>query len=242
MSENVKSWSAIIRPRLFGSALLSALLLTVGTVSAPALAQQSNSWTDPNAPLVGTDRQPLGASEQAILFDEIESYFNGIDTLRSKFLQFNMDNSVYTGTLTMDRPGKMRIEYDDPIPYLIVSDGDFYIFVDKELKEVSYIPLGLTPANMLLRKPMNLQEDLTVVDAARDQGMLFITVAQKEAPDAGTLTLTFQEAPLVLRQWTVIDAQGLITRVVLDNVETGIPLDRDQFFFADPWVGKRQNN
>ena len=240
MSENAKSLSAIIRPRLFGSALLSVLLLTAGIVTAQA--QQSNSWTDPNAPLVGTDRQPLGQAEQSILFNEIESYFDGIDTLKSKFLQFNMDNSVYSGILMMDRPGKMRIEYDDPIPYLIVSDGDFYIFVDKELQEVSYIPLGLTPANMLLRKPMKLQEDLTVVDAARDQGMLFITVAQKEAPDAGTLTLTFQEDPLVLRQWTVIDAQGLITRVVLDDVETGIPLDRNQFFFVDPWVGKRQNN
>jgi outer membrane lipoprotein-sorting protein len=227
---SARFWSAIIP--------LSALLVAL---ASPGLAQ-SNQVFDPNArevPRLGT---PLGADEQAILLGEIERYFDTVDTLGSRFVQFNMDGSVFQGDLIIDRPGKMRIDYDDPVPYLIIADGDFYIFVDEQLEEASHIPIGLTPAHMLLRQPMRLGDELTVLDAARDSGALFITVAQKEAEDAGTLTLAFQEEPLSLEQWTVIDAQGIVTRVMLIDPALGVETDPEDFVFVNPWTVRQGGN
>lgn len=230
MSASARFWSATI--------LLSAVLLAP---VAPSHAQ-SNQVFDPNAREVPRIGEALGPEEQKILLEEIESYFDTVDTLSSRFVQFNMDGTVYQGDLIIDRPGKMRIDYDSPIPYLIIADGDFYIFVDEQLEEASHIPIGLTPAHMLLRQPMRLGEELSVLDAARDSGALFITVAQKEAVDAGTLTLAFQEEPLALKQWTVIDAQGIVTRVLLVDPAVGVPVDPKDFVFVNPWASREGGN
>jgi outer membrane lipoprotein-sorting protein len=242
MLESVKSWSVIIlgnsKPcpqRSQSNGVFAALVLLMGLgLAHPAMAETQG--VDPNASVTRPERQAMGAVEQKILLAEIESYFDTVDTLKARFRQYNMDGTVYQGDVMMDRPGKMRIDYDAPLPFKIIADGTFYIFVDEDLEEASHIPLGLTPASMLLRQPMKLGEDLTVVDAERDNGFLHITVAQKDTPDAGTLTLSFSENPLSLVQWTVVDQQGTITRVMLQNVQTGLELDQDQFYFVNPWL------
>lgn len=244
MLESVKSWSVIIpgnsksSERLLRSrGLLAALILLMGLGLSDHVKAETQG-VDPNAAVERPEQQQMGAVEQKILLSEIEGYFDKVDTLKARFHQYNMDGTVYLGDVMMDRPGKMRIDYDDPLPFKIIADGTFYIFIDEELQEVSHIPLGLTPASMLLRQPMKLGEELTVLDAARDKGLLHITVAQKDAPDAGSLTFTFSEQPLSLVQWTVVDQQGTVTRVMLENVQTGIDLESDQFYFVNPW----QNN
>jgi outer membrane lipoprotein-sorting protein len=57
---------------------------------------------------------------------------------------------------------------------------------------------------------------------------------KREDPGLGSLTLFFSEAPMELRQWKVIDAQGLTTTVALFNTETNIDLDNRLFVFDDP--------
>jgi outer membrane lipoprotein-sorting protein len=41
----------------------------------------------------------------------------------------------------------------------------------------------------------------------------------------GNLTLVFTAPVLELRQWTIVDAQGLSTTVSLRDVQTGVTLD-----------------
>lgn len=238
MSENVTSLSAITPLKVLSRVLLITSFLAA---SGGAALAQSTQY-DPNSGAVASRGNSLGPEEQRILLDEVEDYFDDVGTMQARFLQYNMDGSVYRGDVKISRPGKMLIDYDAPVPYKIVADGSFYIFVDEDLEEVSHIPLSLTPANMLLRQPMNLGEELTVVDAARDSGVLYITVAQKEAEDAGTLTLAFNEEPLALRQWTVVDAQGVVTRVLLQNPTTGVAFPRDTFTFVNPWGTREGGN
>ena len=63
-----------------------------------------------------------------------------------------------------------------------------------------------------------------------------MTLVQTEEPGQGSITLVFAEQPLELRRWTVVDAQGLPTHVVLDGVETGVALDDELFVFHNPQV------
>lgn len=239
MLENVTSLSAIIPRKALSGIVLAASLIAA---SVTAVWAQSAQQFDPNANAVATRGAALGAEEQRILLNEVEAYFDGVDTMQARFLQYNMDGTVYRGDVKIDRPGKMLIDYDAPVPFKIVADGTFYIFVDEDLEEVSHIPLALTPANMLLRQPLNLGQDLTVIDAARDSGVLYVTLAQKESEDAGTLTLAFNEEPLALRQWTVIDAQGVVTRVLLQNPSTGVDFAADTFSFVNPWASREGGN
>jgi outer membrane lipoprotein-sorting protein len=208
--------------------------------AAPAVAQSAAQ--DPNAQALYPDAEPLEEQEQARIFTEIEAYFDSVNTLQARFLQYNMDGSVYPGAVMIDRPGHMRIEYDEPVPYKIIANGEFYIFVDEQMEEASYIPLGLTPANILLRQPLELEEALIVDQAVRTDDMLFVTVREKESPDAGSLTLGFREAPLSLLQWTVIDPQGAVTRVALREVRTGMELADDLFVFNNPWITRDAGN
>ena len=65
-------------------------------------------------------------------------------------------------------------------------------------------------------------------------GQLQVSLVRTASPGDGTLTLIFADNPLMLRQWTVLDAQRQETRVTLYNAETGGKFDPKLFEFIDP--------
>ena len=71
--------------------------------------------------------------EIAAALEETENYFRALTTMKARFIQANPDGSYLEGDLYLNRPGKMRFEYDDPVPILLVADGLFFIHVDKQL-------------------------------------------------------------------------------------------------------------
>ena len=62
---------------------------------------------------------------------KIENFLNSITTLKSNFLQTASTGERSGGVLFLDRPGKMRVQYDEPSPILLVSDGSYVIYVEK---------------------------------------------------------------------------------------------------------------
>lgn len=186
-------------------------------------------------------RAALSADDHAAI-RRVENYLSSVETLESHFIQTNEDGSYATGKLHMHRPGRMRIDYDDPVPYLIVATGTLFIFVDYELEEVTHLPLGATPAEMLLRDPVHLGEDIGVRDVTAEGGLLRITLFQMESPDNGQVTLVFEDNPMRLRQWEIIDAQGVQTFVTLTDPEFGLPQDPELFKFTDPWSRREGGN
>jgi outer membrane lipoprotein-sorting protein len=58
---------------------------------------------------------------------QIEDYLNNIRTIRARFRQVSSTGDVAEGYLYIQRPGRIRVEYDPPSPILIVSDGSFLI-------------------------------------------------------------------------------------------------------------------
>jgi outer membrane lipoprotein-sorting protein len=159
----------------------------------------------------------------------IEAYFNGIKTLRSRFLQVSSEGSVETGELTLARPGRMRFDYDPPSPTLLIANGTFLIFIDKKLDQTTHVPLRNTPVGVLVAEDMKLSGAVTVTQITRGPGVIRVTLVRTEEPQDGTLTLAFSDGPLALRQWTVVDAQGTETKVTLAELELGVPVTRDMF-------------
>ena len=171
-----------------------------------------------------------------------EKYLQNLDTARARFVQTTHDGTQLVGTFYLDRPGKLRFEYDPPIDDYVVADGFFIYFYDAELGEQTNAPIGQTLADFFLRKDLELSGDLTVKELRRSGDYLQLTVVQTADPDAGTLTLGFKEDPeLTLSKWRIVDAQGLITEVELFYLKTGMTHPAGLFVYKDPQKGEKRN-
>lgn len=167
----------------------------------------------------------------------VERYLNDLHTLESRFVQNNSDGSYALGKLYLQRPGRMRFEYDPPIPLQLYADGDWLIHVDTELEQVSHYPLDETPAHFLLRKNISLRDGLKVRSFSRASKVIRVELVDRKNPEIGSVTLTLSEAPLQLRSWTITDAQGLDTELALIQARFGGTLDPNLFEFINPFTG-----
>jgi outer membrane lipoprotein-sorting protein len=141
----------------------------------------------------------------------------------------------------MERPGRMRFEYNPPSPILLIADRFYVYYVDKKLAEMSKVGLKSTPAWLLLRAPITF-DDLIVTRFEHNGDVLRLTVVQRTDPDSGSLTMVFSDQPLALRQWTIVDAQQRTTTVSLSNEQFGMALDPTLFVYQDPFASSRRNN
>ena len=210
--------------------LLILFVLCATLALAPAHAEESAEYLaeyDEPSPAV------LSADEASWL-QRAEDYFNSLESIRASFFQTSSKGAVAEGVFYLRRPGRLRVEYLPPTPILIVGDGLFLHFHDTELGQVDDWPIFDTPLGALSSDEVKFNDDLIVIGFLRRSGALAITLVKREDPGLGSLTLYFTEAPMELRQWKVIDAQGLVTTVALMNAETNIDLDARLFVFDDP--------
>jgi outer membrane lipoprotein-sorting protein len=164
----------------------------------------------------------------------IETYLDSLRALKAHFLQVAPNGAITQGTVWLERPGRMRFQYDPPSPLLLVAGHGVVVFHDNSLNQTSNILLSQTPLGILLADHVRLQGDVTVTAMQRLPGQIQVSLIRTASPGDGTLTLIFADAPLSLRQWTVLDAQRQETRVTLYNVETGGQFDPKLFEVADP--------
>ena len=169
----------------------------------------------------------------------VQEYLNGIKTLQSRFQQFTQDGGVSSGTIYLQRPGKMRIVYDDPVPVLIVCTADTVYYYDKRLEQLSQIGIKDTPAWFLLRPEIKLTGDVTVTGMQRSPGVLRIAMTETRQSDLGNLTVVLSDKPLELKQWTVVDAQQKPITVTLEDPHYGVQLSPLLFQWTDQRTAPR---
>lgn len=197
------------------------------------------------APIIATPVGQMSAGDAiqdyAPLVKQAGDYLNTLGTLKARFLLTAADGAQQIGTFYLDRPGRLRFEYDPPSRDFIVADGILIYFYDSQIKQQSNAPIGQTLADFLLRKNIKLGGDIKVTRVMRGGGMLQITVQQAKDPGAGTLTLGFSENPMKLKKWRVVDAQNATVEVELFQMETDVSLSDDLFVYHDPNPKKRIN-
>lgn len=169
------------------------------------------------------------------LLARIEDYLNAITTMQANFMQVNHDGSISEGVLVIARPGLMRIDYQPPMQVRIISDGKWITYIDGELGQASQAPLNGTHAELLLRDDLRFGDDVVVTAIKRGAGVVEITLTRTASPGEGMLTLVFADRPLELRQWAVVDTQGLTTRVTLFDTRFGIAVDPALFEAPAPF-------
>jgi outer membrane lipoprotein-sorting protein len=187
--------------------------------------------------LLATPARALNAADQRLI-NQVETYLNGQTAVTANFLQVAADGSTRTGKAWLERPGKMRFEYDPPDPQLLVAGFGLLVYRDPQLDQTTNIPLGSTPLGILLSKTVDFaQGDVQVTNIQRQPGEDDITVIRKGKAAQGSLTLVFGTDPLELRQWVVNDAQGRQTRVSLYDIAAGGPFPDSLFEYNTGTTG-----
>jgi outer membrane lipoprotein-sorting protein len=165
--------------------------------------------------------------------DRVSAYLNSIRTMKGGFVQIDPNGDVDQGTFDISKPGRMRFEYNPPAPTLIVSDGTTVAVSNARLKTVDSYPLDQTPLDLILGDKIDLAGSHEIVGIAHQQDAFIVKARSRGGRTQGNITLTFSEPELELRQWTVIDNQGLSTTVALRDVQTDIDLPGSLFVLPD---------
>jgi outer membrane lipoprotein-sorting protein len=175
------------------------------------------------------------APVEAPLVKKVEDYLNGIKTYQARILQTNSNGTTQKGSFYMDRGGnqafgKMRIEYDAPVKDLMVVDGQKFTFYDAQAKETNRYDIDTTPAAFLLRRTIDLHKDLKIIEKVTEGNEIGLKIIRTGDESGAALILRFSTDPIFkLNGWAVIDAQGLLTRVNLEDVKIGVGLDQKLF-------------
>lgn len=157
--------------------------------------------------------------------DRISAYLNAMHTLKGSFVQLGPDGQVDEGVFYIEKPGRMRFEYRGPNPILIVSDGSTVAVANRRLNTVDHYPLWTTPLSLILSDDLNLKRNASIAGVSREPGEIIVNARASSAKVNGNLALVFSDPDLQLKQWTIVDGQGLTTTVTLRDLEPGATLD-----------------
>lgn len=218
----------VVSCRLFES----ASLLRQGLIRFLLLAQVVIAITGMSTLVAAAT--PVPGTVAAAQVKEIEAYLSGLSSLRADFIQLEPSGGASSGNLYYQRPDKMRLDYDDPNPVLIVANGWQVIYHDRKLDQVSHLLTSQTPLAFLLKKKVRFSGDVTVTDVEEVNGEVYVTLVQTDEPELGKVELAFGKQPLELRRWAVTDPQGLTTQILLERAEVGAEIDDKLFLLCDP--------
>jgi outer membrane lipoprotein-sorting protein len=160
-------------------------------------------------------------ANQRALLDRISGYLSGVQTLVGNFVQIGPDGRRVDGAFSIQKPGKVRFQYNPPSPIDIIADGSAVVVRDRSLETSDYYPLSQTPLRYLLADRIDLLRDTNVISVSADD--TFVTVVIEETQvmiGTNRLMIMFDAKTLALKQWTVTDPQGLDTTVAVYNLDT----------------------
>ena len=160
----------------------------------------------------------------------ISGYLSALQSLSGNFVQVGPDGSRATGSFFIQKPGKVRFEYDPPNPIAIVADGSSVAVRDTKLATQDLYPLSQTPLRFLLSDRIDLMRDTNVVAVSADDMFITVTIEEKQ-PLVGTsrLMLMVGAKDNQLKQWTITDPQGYDTTVAVYNLDSTRKFDSSIF-------------
>jgi outer membrane lipoprotein-sorting protein len=206
-------------------------------VADSSLAQNPNLGAQPfKAP-----RRPLTDVERGDM-KRVSDYLNTIKSVQGRFTQIAADGRTAQGTFYLRKPGRIRFEYDKPNPILIVADGSSVAVSNSQLKTTDRYPLINSPLRLLLSENANLGSDPRITNVRKETGILSFTARETAGPARGSITLLFSDnGQLELRQWEVVDAQGVRTTIALNEVRQEPNIPPQMFVIQELSPFKRNN-
>lgn len=207
--------------KLAGAAVCAALAVSTPLATAPLLAQAA---TQPQ-----TQQGDLARAVAAV---------RAITTMRADFTQTDRNGQRVSGVLTLKTPGKIRFQYQQGVPLLIVSDGKALTMVDYEVRQVQRWPIRNSPLGALLDPTRDVAR-YGRLQPTGDANVISVEVRDSKHPEYGVITLIFTRdagspGGLRLASWVALDSQNRRTTIRLTNHQYGVAVSENAFRFNDP--------
>ncbi len=227
---------------LVGALLVAAPVMAAGEgVPLPQPAPKKSGTTPPPAghqtapqaspvPLDAAGRPiPIRPPAESVAYDgsqypvvqKINAYLSSLQSLIGDFVQIGPDGTRTVGKFYIQKPGRVRFEYEPPSPIDVVADGNNVVVIDRSLSTQQQYPLSQTPLRYLLADQIDLARDTNLVAISQDNTFITLTI-EEQTFLVGThrMVLMFTAKDMQLRQWTITDPQGYETTVAVYNLDS----------------------
>ncbi|MFT6333047.1 MAG: outer membrane lipoprotein-sorting protein, partial [Lentimonas sp.] len=161
---------------------------------------------------------------------KVEKYLNSIKFLKTNFIQKTSDGDISVGEFLLSRPGKMRVEYGDPTPLLIIANGSVLSYTDVELEETSFLTTNSTPASFLTRKNFSFSaKDIEITDFEKSEKYIKVGIMKKNKKEAGIFRLIFSQNPMKFVKMEVKNDLDELTQVEFVDAVFGEKISNKMF-------------
>lgn len=187
--------------------LVCVCLSLVAILAMPARAQDASAAMD---------------SPPADPLDAVSRHLNGISTLETDFTQYNANGSISTGRLYIQRPGRMRMEYDanGNGALMIVGAGTVSLYDTKTDGHGDSYPLARTPLGPILERTVDLRRAEEVQRVSLTPRTITVLVQDPARPELGYGWFTVERSPMRLASWTMVNEAGQTTKITFSPQAT----------------------
>ena len=174
----------------------------------------------------------------AALLDAMASYQADFEQVVAS--QFGETLQTATGTMHLERPGRLRWRVDEPYPQLIVADGAHVWIYDPDLEQVTVQPFDETvegtPAMFLTASEIVGENFRVRMESPAEESTRRFVLSPRDPESRSlfrTITLTFSASGL-LTQLAIVDDLDQETRMVFRNGQANPVLESELFEFEVP--------
>jgi outer membrane lipoprotein carrier protein len=189
---------------------------------------------------------PSGQVPSALeLAQRVDHHYDSLHALRAKFTESYTGlgmNRTESGTLLLEKPGRMRWDYDSPPGKVFLLDGKFGWFYTPGAPQVQRVaakelddlrsPLRFLLGHTELEKELS---GLQVTADASGNGNLVLTGQPRgEEKRVSRVTLSVEPATGAIDAMEIDESDGAITHFSFTGQQPNVALPADSFRFAPP--------
>ncbi len=160
----------------------------------------------------------------------INNYMNSVKSAFAPFSQVDASGKSASGRFYLQKPGKMRFEYDQKDFPLTVSDGtSIAIFDNKSNTGPQIYPQNMTPVSLISKSNVDLTRSKFVTKIAKQGNEALITMADPAHPNYGSITVRYSISNPTIKGWQAVDQSGNRTTVTLQSFNTDVAMNPSLF-------------
>lgn len=171
------------------------------------------------------------AGQREDTINALSAHYANAPTMSGEFLQFGPKGQQNGGKFYLSRPGKIRFTYEEPSSIEVISNGKSVAVLNKKLKTFQSYPLKATPLKLLLDNKININNN-SIQSVKVEEDVTTIIMGDKHLFGNSIITLLFDPKTFDLKQWTIKDAQGKETSVLIFDVQKNVKLSSRLFEFS----------
>lgn len=192
-------------------------------------------------PAISARAENAAPASKAETVELLSQHFASVPTMAGEFVQFGPNGEQTGGTFYIERPGKIRFNYEKPAAVEVISNGRTVAVHNSKLKTWDFYPLDKTPLKMLLSDSVKI-DDKNIRDVIVEPDLTTVVMGDDSVFGNALITLMFDPASFDLRQWVIKDPKGKETSVMVFNVQKNVAIPAKFFQFNEGEIRRRQQD